>query len=576
MHILKITIHNFRSFKNEEFLLDKYSLLIGENNVGKTNVVSALRIFYEEIKFDAKSDFPKFDTDDSESWIEIDFKTTEDEQLNLKDEYKNSNSILKVRKYLKSDDVNLVKPAQSNIYAYENEVLSQNLFYGAKNISSAKLGNIIYIPESSKTDDGFKMSGPSPLREMVSFVMNRAVKTSPSFSTLQTSFDKFNKAFRSESSKDGFSINDLVKDINQNLSQWEINFGLEINPISTSDIVKNLVSHWIEDNQLNGAKININLFGQGLQRHLIYTLIRLGSRYIEKKSETKKEFSPDFTLILFDEPEAFLHPAQQELLNMSLNELSLDYAQQILITTHSPIFVSKNIDNLPSLIRILREKGSSNAHQISSADLNAIFDANSGLYKKFHGLLLDSNTPDALKNKIKKRNFASDTEDDAQKIEEESLRYALWLDYDRASSFFAKHVIICEGSSEKVFLDHLLNSQWTELKNKNIYCLDALGKFNIHRYMNLFDKLGISHSILFDKDDDQIHEIVNDFLSANKNSHTRAFHSFDKNLETFLNIPISNRSDKKPLNVMWHYIKGKIATEKVDELKSVFIKLIDY
>ena len=60
------------------------------------------------------------------------------------------------------------------------------------------------------------------------------------------------------------------------------------------------------------------------------------------------------------------------------------------------------------------------------------------------------------------------------------LRQRIWAYLARTSLFFAKHVIICEGASEKVFIDFLLNNEWIELKDKNIYILNSLGKFNIH------------------------------------------------------------------------------------------------
>ena len=117
MKIKSLTIHNFRSIKEVKFSLENYVILVGANNAGKSNVLTALRIFYEdEIKFNEKSDFPKFQTEDNESWIEIEYLLTQEEFLNLKEEYKNSNRVLKVRKYLKSQDRNRVKTNQSNIY----------------------------------------------------------------------------------------------------------------------------------------------------------------------------------------------------------------------------------------------------------------------------------------------------------------------------------------------------------------------------------------------------------------------------------------------------------------------------
>lgn len=136
-------------------------MLVGENNVGKTNIFTALRLFYEDnLKYQKEIDFPKLDTDE-ESWVELAFETTEDEQESLKDEYRSQDKILKVRRYFQSKD-RAVKTNQSNIYAYESGKLSQSLFYGARNVSMAKLGSIIYIPAVSKTDEAVKLSGPSP------------------------------------------------------------------------------------------------------------------------------------------------------------------------------------------------------------------------------------------------------------------------------------------------------------------------------------------------------------------------------------------------------------------------------
>lgn len=61
--------------------------------------------------------------------------------------------ILRERKYLKSDDEEKVKADQSNIYGYEKGALSRNLFYGARNISQAKVGNVIYVPEITQTGE---------------------------------------------------------------------------------------------------------------------------------------------------------------------------------------------------------------------------------------------------------------------------------------------------------------------------------------------------------------------------------------------------------------------------------------
>ncbi|MGB9842217.1 MAG: ATP-dependent nuclease [Candidatus Bathyarchaeales archaeon] len=402
MKIKSITLHNFRLIKHASINLYDYSILVGANNTGKTSFLTALRIFYEDdIKYDEKRDFPKFPVDDNESWIDITYQLTNDEFNSLKDAYKSEKNILKVRRYFKSNDPERVKPAQSNIFGYENGALSKNLFYGAKNISQAKLGNVIYIPEIAETDETLKLSGPSPLRKIMDFIVKKVVTTSKSFQELTRTFEDFDAKFREEQSEDGISLQSLEKEINHFLKEWRFKFGLNINPLKPEEIVKNLVSHSLFDENLN-EEINIRNVGQGLQRHLIFTLLRLSSRYVERKEYTKKEFSPEFTLLLFEEPEAFLHPCQQESLNRSLEDISSGEGQQTIISTHSPIFVSKNIDKLPSLIKFRKStQGVTTLHQLSEKTRDIITEENSQLAQYLKSKLDDPTLSDTAKRNIK-------------------------------------------------------------------------------------------------------------------------------------------------------------------------------
>jgi len=555
-------------------MLNDYNVLVGANNSGKTNILTALRIFYEDgIKFNEKTDFPKFQTDDKESWIEIEYLLTDDEFKNLKKDYRNSNNTLKVRKYLKSEDSQKVKSNQSNIYAYENGELSTNLFYGAKNISQAKLGTVIYIPEVTKTEETLKLSGPSPLRNTLAFVMKKVVKTSKAFESLKEAFEDFNEKFKEESSKDGISLENLRKEINENLKEWEVEFNIDINPVRPEDIIKNLVSHSFIDKIL-GKEMDIGLYGQGLQRYLIYVLIRLSSKYKEEKIHEKKEFSPELTLILFEEPEAFLHPTQQGYLDSSLRFLASEEGQQVIVSTHSPIFVSRNIEDISSLIKLKREDGITRCFQVSEEVRKDILKENNELAQLFREKLGDPSVDGSTKNRI--RNILGDTDDDIR-MDEEGIRYSLWLDSERSSSFFADIVLICEGATEKTLIDYLLKNEWTDLREKKVYVLDAMGKFNIHRYMNLFKALGICHSVLVDRDENNnVHEIINQFIEENKNEYTKGIYFFNKNIEDFLGIPVPppSRRDKRPLNVMWHYKNNKIEKTKIDQLKDILEGLL--
>jgi predicted ATP-dependent endonuclease of OLD family len=553
MKIKEITIHNFRSIKHRTFNLNDYSLLIGANNSGKTNIIDALRIFYEKEKFD-KEDIPKFETEDKESWIEIEFRLTDDEFVNLKDDYKQETNTLKVRKYLKSSDQNKVKSNQSNIYGYEKGGLSNNLFYGAKNISEAKLGDVVYIPEVAKVDEYTKLSGPSAFRGLLEFVVKKVVKNSPSFESLSQSFIDFNKRFKEEVSKDGVSLQNLVDDINKEVKDWNISFGVEINQIKPEEIIKNLVSHYLEEKYLENQRLDISSFGQGLQRHLIYTLVKLSTKYKETPTKKdKKEFSPDYTFVLFEEPEAFLHPAQQEILNLSLKEISSSENQQVLISSHSSHFVSKNIDDITSIIKLFKDGPETKVYQIVENGLQEIL----------------------KENKELKEILGEQTE--VKDLDLESIRYSLYLDPDRCCSFFSDKVLISEGMSEKALIDCLVKEKKLVLEKSRVYILNAAGKYDIHRYMNLFGRLGIKHSVLFDGDSNsERHNKINEFIKNNKNGSTLHLYQFKEGeLEDFLDIEKVTDRYKKPLNVMWHYRNDKIEKEKIDQLIKILKDLLE-
>jgi predicted ATP-dependent endonuclease of OLD family len=556
MKIKTIKIHNFRSIKEQSFDLTSYSLLVGSNDSGKSNIIDAIRVFYDDLKFNEDKDWPKFTVEDDESWIEIKFLLAKEEFNNLKNEYKQKNGkekIFVVRKYLKHQSK--VQSGSSNVYGYEQGKLSDNFFYGWKNVAKGKLGDILYIPSVSQVVDYTKLSGPSYLRNILDFICEKIISSSDSFDNLNKTFDEFTKKFKQEKTKEGLSLEGFEEDINNDIADRKVKMNLGIRHLNVADITKNLIEPYIKDEVLGDHELSIESFGEGFQRRLVYTLIKLSTKYKEKKiTKDKKEFFSNFLLILFEEPEAFLHSSQQEILNQSLKDISKEESHQVLISTHSVHFVSKNIDNLPSILKLYKQDGKTQVYQITKSELKQTLKANKDLKR-------------ILGEKIEDRD-----------LDLEAIRYSLWLDPDRCCAFFADFVLICEGASEKVLIDYLLKNKEVNLLEKEVYILNALGKENIHRYMNLFGELGIKHSVLFDGDENKknsdYHTKVNKFITDNKNEFTLKVDSFENNLEDFLGIQEEPEPYKKPLSVMWHYQNKKINDEEIKEFKTKITNLI--
>lgn len=470
MKIADVQIHNYRSIADQTIRIGGYSLLIGANNSGKSNVIDALRVFYEkDLKFDFDRDFPKFATGDKESWIEIEYTLSDAETKTIKTEYLEGGNRFRVRKWLHPQD-----KVKAGLVGYKEAKLSEGeCFYGWKNVGQGKLGNVIYIPAISRLEEHTKLTGPSALRELINDVLRPIIADSPSFAMLKTSFEEFSKKIKAEETPDKRSLAGLEAQINAELEGWRAQFNLEVVSPQEDHIIKNLIRHSVEDGELKKL-MEPESFGHGFQRHLIYTLVRVSASYTAPKPEPKKkEFSPELELILFEEPEAFLHPPQQDVLDSSLRQIAVKEGRQVLAATHSPLFVSRNADDIADLVRLCKQGPQTEVCQISREKLKEIFETNQAITDIVNTAKDDSIDDRAFQNEL------------------EAARYFLWLNPERCSLFFANRVLVIEGLCEQVLIDNLIKEGKIALGHSGAFVLEVLGKYNVHRFMNLLGELKI-------------------------------------------------------------------------------------
>ena len=554
---VSLHVHNFRSIEDVDIELRPYSLLVGPNNSGKSNLIAAIRVFYEKgLKFEEQRDFPKFQTKDKESWIEIQYEPDQDEWSQLKNEYKLPDGTFRVRKYFKSEEKDDEGKKKEGIYAYINEKLSGSRFYGAKNVQQGKLGDVIYIPAVSKLDEHTKLTGPSALRDLLNTVLKGVLASSSSYKELSSAFEEFEGKIKKKESEEGHSLSRLEEHVSAELAEWGVKYELLISPIQPPDIIKSLISHQIIDNVLETAQ-EPSAFGDGFQRQLIFTLIRLAAYYEPKKIPTaKKEFSPSFNWILFEEPEAFLHPSQIEVLDRNLRIFANADGQQVMISSHSPQFASLNVEELPMLIRLNREDVHTKVGQIRSVNLQNILTANQTCLSDLAAAGVQITSDDLC-------------------VDMESIKYALWLNPLRSTSFFAQRVLLVEGPSERVLTAYLIAEEKLELPKGGITVIDTMGKWNIHRFMNLLAELRIPHAVLYDKDAGKPESPALEKAIRNaSNDFTRGVDFFDDDIEAFLGIQ-KTRTDRKPQHLMWHLKQGKIDQDKLTKLCKKLQLLID-
>lgn len=559
MKLRELRIHNFRCLHDAIVRASDYGLLIGANNAGKSSVIDAVRTVYEDLKFDTSRDAPKkyADQADKDTWVELEFELAPDEAASIKKEYLMNGNRFRVRRNLHAQD-----KKQLHLYGYEGGTLSQNQFYGDDNVGRGKLGSVIHIPAVSRVDDVAKFSGASPLRDLINGIFKKLLKTSAAFAALQQALGTFGTEVAAEKTPDGHSLTRVEAAINDGLQQWNATFKFRTNPLSETEVVKSLFDFSLIDGT-TGHEQPATSFGHGLQRHLIFTLLMVAATFdAEAKTPEKKEFSPDLTLLLFEEPEAFLHPQQQAALDASLRSLGKQQDSQVLVSTHSAYFVSRNAADLTALCRLHKPDHVAQVGQISAPELDT--------------LVLSNQQMNAIAVKYAKYKPGPDE----MAPDMECVKYFMWLNAERTGLFFARRVLIVEGPTEIAAVNYLAHTG--ALKSPpDYYVLDAMGKFNIHRYMNLLGALKIDHSVLHDDDTKgksgdelALHGEVNALIAGSRNASTREIHVFPENIERFLDYPMADMDHRKPTRLLLALQNGKVDATRLNDLAAIVDRLL--
>jgi predicted ATP-dependent endonuclease of OLD family len=198
--------------------------------------------------------------------------------------------------------------------------------------------------------------------------------------------------------------------------------------------------------------------GHGLQRCLYLSLLRALAKRIREglQTEVKRPI-----IILFEEPELFLHPSAQEQMRDALHEVS--NRNQVILATHSPSMVS--LDTLAQLIVVTKTR-----------------ETKSGGAVGFTTVVL---TPGEVRQ-------VSQSEKDLLRI----------LDLHRSSRvFFADRVLLVEGPSDV----HLLNAiaerlGFGRLESKNCTIVEMGTKDKLRVGQEILGGLGIQTYALADLD----------------------------------------------------------------------------
>ncbi len=514
MKIKSLSICNWRSIKNVDIEFQDLMIFIGQNNHGKSNILSALLFFFGQINAD---DLDYYMFSDA-LYVEITFNELSDDEKSTFAKYVTSFNTIKIRKssaksvgvsyngYLEQPDIEWLKeenisdytkrevaatlplykflPTSGKIkiedfkdaqikYIDENKndlqfsyVLESSSFMGWKNVVKGMLGEVYYVPSVKKASDELGVKGNSIFSQLYSRVILTMSENNPDYIDAKNKISSLTKVLNKVTNEGKPNTNRpkelsaLEDNLEEELLSWQTIIDVEITPPNVEEIFKVGAKVWVND----GIKTDIERKGHGLQRAIIFALIKAWAKTlsvekgqnsdeqsVEKKSSRKPSQSSYF---IFEEPELYLHPqAQRELFN-SLNKLTQN-GNQVILCTHSGSFLDLRKHKSICIVR---------------------------------------------KDDISEGSKVLQCVEEIFTVEEEKKLFDMtyWINPDRSELFFAKKIILVEGPTEKTVIPLLAQSLGVFRYDYTL--VDCGNKDAMPSYIKLLNKFSLKYAVVYDID----------------------------------------------------------------------------
>lgn len=365
MFIKSIQIKNYKLFSPDAFFEisdlnipdgqhkgSGLTIFVGENGCGKSTLLDAFAMPYVSYKTDS---FSLTEINNPESKVEINIFT--DEVYDYKGTMPNSD--LKGKGFAFTGGIRNrgAKDYLSSIVVTDQQFIKAD--------GAAK-------PKDNSPDLRLAVSNPwsgSRFSEIEYLILdkNRTFQTRKGTYN-DTRFDRIMEDFNYQyiqKDENPFDCNDKIKDV-KNIDNKGIRAGLaeaieKFKSISGFGLKLKLIDNWkpfsnafFGTDKENLQSIPLNQLGSGYE--MIFSLIY--SFYLSKKGNKK-------LIVLIDEPELHLHPKLQSDFIELLLEFSKD--SQIILSTHSPLFIKQSMSNSNVQVKILTK--TENSVSVANPDL---------------------------------------------------------------------------------------------------------------------------------------------------------------------------------------------------------------
>jgi len=503
MLIKHIKINGYRNFKGFEMGLQQFTLIIGENNIGKTNLLNAIGlIFGQDISIHRKriltiedfnrkmicefkanvinklmngktepKDFEEIDA--PEVKIELilsDFN--EDQEAVVADwfidkeltEAKITYTFSKNRELFNKDSKwfdELIKDKDKIIESKEFDIpisYYRYKIYGGENHTKQI---DYYFLNMLKME--FLEALRNAERELVSQndyrLLNRILKqkaeTGSVFKDLKEEINKFNKIIKKDKDVEQLKSNlaDMMKVISLEGDAEKDRIDFNLSELQTSDFFKRLSLFYGED------QLNIDKNGLG-KNNLLYIALILSHLYKLEK-ESQKIF---FRLIAIEEPEAHLHPHLQK-------HLSLQLDKQICEFYGNPEACEKNKKEGKCKDKCKEKQIIATSHSTHIT---------SHLPLENTAILFSDN--EEIKAHYILCGFGSTSED------KKHIRYLKkYLSATNSEMFFARKIILVEGISEQILIPKLYYKEYENSLEKDGITLINVSSIAFRHFLEIIN-----------------------------------------------------------------------------------------
>ena len=458
MKLIKLIIENYRGISEScEIKFDNSNIifLIGQNNIGKSTFLHAYEYFTSAKMIAEKEDFYNFDSNNIIVTTGIFEKENYDDTDTDLIGTGNAREPNWINKWVDVNNGNIVKVKKIwtrvgesfNKFTWSVELNDWvvNGFGGLHSKFTKYTPTPIFI-NAMETEESLEKK----VNELIQKDFLKKINENPQFATeYSEAIDKVKSL--QERIFGTTTINEYNQQLNEYFSKIFTDLILKIEPkgndqIKLEDAIKNSHSIIVQKNGIEREE-TINSHGHGVIRQALFNFLTFLKR---NTTGTRKEY-----LILFEEPELFLHPKIAYKLRESLYELSENSPYQILCATHSPLMIDISKDH-SSLVRVAKDNGIVKTYQVDST----LFNGNDN-ERRDRVIMINRFNPHICE------------------------------------SFYADKVIIVEGDTETIVYRDLLKRFYP---NEEIFVVNTGSKNNIPFFQDILTHFRVEHYVIHDVD----------------------------------------------------------------------------